>query len=264
MATQAWRAFRGPGGRRATQVLAKQLWCACGPPDRDGAADADTDKDVGFTALTFSPEQGAFLAVSGLHGTVWRIDQQLRYAHRMVRQVPREKGCGALVPDEHAAPGDQRVLLVGAQSVDLVDRDQAQDLPDRRVEPAQRRRGGPQEGSAESLHRSHDTYPVNLRPGIVVSDSHGTQGLYPKVYIASGKSLPAKMPDGKVIHVPYTELLNANGTPKAAKDIWNTLVKAGVPRYGELISVSDDPGEAAANYFILKLMGYPDVKVLVM
>jgi 3-mercaptopyruvate sulfurtransferase SseA len=107
------------------------------------------------------------------------------------------------------------------------------------------------------------TYPINLRPGIVISDSRGAQGLYPKVYVASGKSLPAKIPDGKVIHVPYTELLNSNGTPKAASDIWNTLVKAGVPRYAEIISISDDVGEAAANYFILKLMGYPDVKVLV-
>jgi thiosulfate/3-mercaptopyruvate sulfurtransferase len=107
-------------------------------------------------------------------------------------------------------------------------------------------------------------YPVDLRPGIVVGEGQGAKGLYPKVYIASGKSLPAKVPDGNVIHVPYTDLLNANGTPKAAKDIWNTLVKAGVPRYAEIISVSDDPGEAAANYFILKLMGYPDVKVLVM
>ena len=107
-------------------------------------------------------------------------------------------------------------------------------------------------------------YPVNLRQGIVVSDSGGTQGLYPKIYIASGKSLPARVPDGRVIHVPYTELLNADGTPKAAKDLWTTLVKAGVPRYAELISISDEPGEAAANYFVLKLMGYPDVKVLVM
>jgi 3-mercaptopyruvate sulfurtransferase SseA len=116
----------------------------------------------------------------------------------------------------------------------------------------------------QSLFIAATIYPVNLRPGIVISDSQGTQELYPKVYIASGKSLPAKVPDGKVIHVPYTELLNAGGTPKAAKDIWNTLVKAGVPRYAEIISFSDDPGEAAANYFILKLMGYPDVKVLVM
>jgi len=106
-------------------------------------------------------------------------------------------------------------------------------------------------------------YPVNVRPGIVMGDPNGTQGMYPKIYIASGKSLPAKVPDGNVIHVPYTDLLNANGTPKAAMEIWNILVKAGLPRYAEVISFSEDPGEAAANYFILKLMGYPDVKVLV-
>jgi hypothetical protein len=56
---------------------------------------ADNDKDVGFTALSYSPAQGAFLAVSGPHGTVWRIDGQLRQAQKMVRQVPRGKGCGA-------------------------------------------------------------------------------------------------------------------------------------------------------------------------
>ena len=49
--------------------------------------------------------------------------------------------------------------------------------------------------------------------------------------------------------------------PKAAKDILNILVKAGLPRYAEVICIADNPGEAAANYFILKLMGYPDVKV---
>jgi 3-mercaptopyruvate sulfurtransferase SseA len=107
-------------------------------------------------------------------------------------------------------------------------------------------------------------YPVALRPGIVAHDLPAAPGPYPKVFIASGKSLPAAVPDGKVIHVPYTELLNANGTPRAAMQIWSALVKAGVPRYAEVVTIADDPGEAAANYFILKLMGYPDVKVLLM
>ncbi len=107
------------------------------------------------------------------------------------------------------------------------------------------------------------TYPGNVRKGVIIADPKSTQGLYPKVFIASGKNVPAKAQDGKVVHVPYTDLLNADGTPKAAKDIWNILAKAGVPRYGELVCFSDDPGEAAANYFILKLLGYPDIKVLV-
>ncbi len=107
-------------------------------------------------------------------------------------------------------------------------------------------------------------YRAEVRNNALITDAKSTQGLYPKVFIASGKNLPGKTPDGKVVHVPYTELLDANGKPKAAKEIWKILVKAGVPRYAELVSFSDDPGEAAANYFILKLMGYPDVKVLMM
>ena len=40
-------------------------------------------------------------------------------------------------------------------------------------------------------------------------------------------------------------------------------MKAGIPRFAEIVSFYDDPGEAA-NYFVFKLMGYPDVKVWVM
>jgi 3-mercaptopyruvate sulfurtransferase SseA len=122
---------------------------------------------------------------------------------------------------------------------------------------------GPKKGPGD-LSTPTTTYPTNSRKNTLIADPKITQGLYPKIFVASGKNVPAKTPDGKVVHVPYTDLLNADGKPKAAKDIWNILVKAGVPRYAELVSFSDDPGEAAANYYILKLMGYPDVKVLVM
>jgi len=121
---------------------------------------------------------------------------------------------------------------------------------------------GPKKGPRD-VSISPTTYPETFREGVVLTDPRTTQGAYPKVFVASGKDMPAKTQDGKVVHVPYTDLLNADGTPKAAKDIWNTLSKAGVSRYAELVCFSDDPGEAAVNYFILKLMGFPDVKVLV-
>jgi thiosulfate/3-mercaptopyruvate sulfurtransferase len=107
-------------------------------------------------------------------------------------------------------------------------------------------------------------YPANLRPDVIIADAKASHGIYPKVFVASGKDMPTKAQDGKVIHVPYTDLLNADGTPKAAKDIWTVLAKAGVPRYAEIVCFSDDPGEAAANYYVLKLMGFPDVKILAM
>ena len=120
---------------------------------------------------------------------------------------------------------------------------------------------GPKKGPND-LSIPPTTYPGNLRKDVIISDSKSTRGVYPRVLIASGRDVPAKAQDGKVVHVPYTDLLNADGTPKAAKEIWNILTRAGVPRYAELVCFSDDPGEAAVNYFILKLMGYPDIKVL--
>ncbi|MDP1899970.1 MAG: rhodanese-like domain-containing protein [Rubrivivax sp.] len=104
-------------------------------------------------------------------------------------------------------------------------------------------------------------YAANRRADMLVTGPLRTQGLYPKVYVASGQQLPARTPEGRVFHLPYARFLNADGTPKAAKDIWNMLAQAGVPRYAEVVVFADGPGEAAVNYVIFRLMGFPDVKV---
>jgi 3-mercaptopyruvate sulfurtransferase SseA len=106
-------------------------------------------------------------------------------------------------------------------------------------------------------------YAPNVKSGVVIRDARAGGGPYPKVIVVSGKGEPAKLTDGKVVHVPYTDLLDDKGMPKPAAEIWKVLVKAGVPRYAEIVLVSDDPGEAAINYYIFRLMGFPDVKVLV-
>jgi 3-mercaptopyruvate sulfurtransferase SseA len=106
------------------------------------------------------------------------------------------------------------------------------------------------------------TFRAEPQPGIVIAAAGQTQGLYPKLFLASGKSAPAKAPDGKVVHLPYTELLDAEGKPKPAKDLWKILSKAGVTRFAEIVCIADDPGDAAIAYFVLELMGYPDLKVL--
>jgi thiosulfate/3-mercaptopyruvate sulfurtransferase len=72
---------------------------------------------------------------------------------------------------------------------------------------------------------------------------------------------PQRAPEGRVVHLPYTRLLNADGKPKPAPEIWKTLEQAGVPRYAELLVLADAPGEAAVGYVLFKLMGWPDVKV---
>ena len=87
-------------------------------------------------------------------------------------------------------------------------------------------------------------------------------GVYPKVFVATGRKPPVKAPPGAFIHLPFNTLLQADGKPKAAKDLWNQISKAGVPRYAEIVLFADDPGEAAAAQFIFKLMGFPDVKAV--
>ena len=102
---------------------------------------------------------------------------------------------------------------------------------------------------------------ATARSDRLFTDPTRTQGLYPRVYVASGARLPARAPVGRVLHLPYAQFLNADGTPKAAKDIWNTLDKAGVPRYAEIVVFADTLGEAAVNYVVLRMMGFADVKV---
>ena len=102
---------------------------------------------------------------------------------------------------------------------------------------------------------------ADLRANRLVTDPKSPQGLYPKVYVASGAQLPARAPEGRVLHLPYAQFLNADGTPKAAKDIWNALAKAGLPRYAEIVVFADSLGEAAVNYVIFRMMGFADVKV---
>ena len=55
--------------------------------------DADTDKDVGFSGLVYSARDGAYFAVSELHGTLWRIDPLLRRAQKIALSEPVRGAC---------------------------------------------------------------------------------------------------------------------------------------------------------------------------
>ena len=58
------------------------------------ALDADTDKDVGFTGLVFSPRHGAYFAASPAHGSRWRIDTLLKTARKIPLSASNPQPCG--------------------------------------------------------------------------------------------------------------------------------------------------------------------------
>ena len=73
--------------------------------------DQDTGRDVGFTALVYSMEQGAFFAASGLHGSLWRIDPLLRRAQKITLSAPIPRACGLTMRPR--APEQRASRLVG-------------------------------------------------------------------------------------------------------------------------------------------------------
>jgi hypothetical protein len=55
--------------------------------------DADADKDVGFSGLTYSSEHDAYFAVSGNHGTLWKIDARLTRGEKVALSGPIYDAC---------------------------------------------------------------------------------------------------------------------------------------------------------------------------
>ena len=85
----------------------------------------------------------------------------------------------------------------------------------------------------------------------------------PRVYLALGSRPPAAELPGKIVHLPYAQLLDASGRPKPAHEIWSLLAKAGLPRHAQIVCVAEDIGEAAIGYTLLRLMGFADIRLAV-
>ena len=109
------------------------------------------------------------------------------------------------------------------------------------------------------------TYRAQPRAGLLISDPQAARSDFPRVLVASGKAPPTRMPQGAqqgvLLHLSHADLIEADGTPKPAPELWKLMAKAGVPRHAEIVLVADDVADAAVNYYLFRLMGWPDVKV---
>jgi thiosulfate/3-mercaptopyruvate sulfurtransferase len=106
-------------------------------------------------------------------------------------------------------------------------------------------------------------YVAHPRDGVLVKDPRTAHGEYPTVFVAAGRHAPSRKPEGQVVSLPYAELIDNAGRPRPASELWTRFEKAGVPRLAQLVVFADDPAEAAVDYYVFRLMGWPDVKVWV-
>jgi hypothetical protein len=78
--------------------------------------DADTNKDVGFSALAYSAQDGAFIAASYVHGSLWRIDPRLERAQKIALSAPIREACGVAVRPRSSQPALSRLADVCVQT----------------------------------------------------------------------------------------------------------------------------------------------------
>lgn len=82
--------------------------------------DADTHKDVGFSSLAYSRRHGAYLAVSELTGSLWRIDPLLRRAQKIPLSEPVYGACAVSIPRQERTSLLSRLCLHGEKGSWLV------------------------------------------------------------------------------------------------------------------------------------------------
>lgn len=87
---------------------------------------ADLDKDVGFSGLTYSAEHDAYFAVSAAHGSLWKIDSELKRGEKIALSTPIRRACRVAAGGRfHPQAGSRAVgLCVGSTqmnwTIDLV------------------------------------------------------------------------------------------------------------------------------------------------
>lgn len=118
-----------------------------------------------------------------------------------------------------------------------------------------------QRRSPQDLVVPERSYVARATPGALLRPA--TDGLYPRLALAPGRQAPARRPQGTVVHLPYAELLESDGRPMAAHALWTRLDKAGLTRWAAVDCTADDPADAAAGAWLLRLMGFPDVRIAV-
>lgn len=74
--------------------------------------DEDKGKDIGFSGMTYSAQQGAFLAMNGLDGSLWRIDRYLRRAQHIPLSTEIRGACSLSVRSGVAAKSRSGALCV--------------------------------------------------------------------------------------------------------------------------------------------------------
>ena len=86
--------------------------------EHDLVLDADTQRDIGFSGMAYSPAQGVFFAVSNLNGSLWRIDPLLRRAQNIPLSTPIPNACSLTLGIRDVRQKDNRLVSLCVRAVE--------------------------------------------------------------------------------------------------------------------------------------------------
>ncbi|MGM0556089.1 MAG: sulfurtransferase [Myxococcota bacterium] len=84
---------------------------------------------------------------------------------------------------------------------------------------------------------------------------------FSRTWVVASESAPSGLPTEDHVTIPAAEHLTETGTMLSAWDLWTLYDDAGVGKFTEVVIAADSVAEATVNYFALRLLGFPMVRV---
>lgn len=105
-------------------------------------------------------------------------------------------------------------------------------------------------------------YTVSLDKNMIADTK--MKSALPIIYVASGdKSIVNAPGAGQIVHIPASSVLDTSGLKPAADLYVHFEVNNKLPRAAQIICVADEPSDAMVNWFALRMIGFPQVKVYI-
>ncbi len=104
-------------------------------------------------------------------------------------------------------------------------------------------------------------HPGRLDKKVRITDPKDPSGKLPRIWLVASEGEPRNIPVREFKQVSWRENLGKDGRLKSAGELWTLYERAGVPKFSEIVCYSDSVPEATFNYFVLKTLGFPSVRV---
>jgi thiosulfate/3-mercaptopyruvate sulfurtransferase len=86
---------------------------------------------------------------------------------------------------------------------------------------------------------------------------------FSRTWVVASDTVPEGLPADEYVTIPASDHLDASGRVRSAWELWTLYDDAGVGKFTEIVVAAESVGDATVNYYALRLLGFPMVRVWV-